>query len=274
MKVFANAKINIGLNIVEKRPDGYHNLETLFYPVPFLYDEISVIENKKKSPGEIRLFTSGIHTEDNQENNLVVKAYNLLNSFITLPGTEISLIKNIPVGAGLGGGSADAAFTLKCLNDLYNLNLSTEKLESLAVKLGADCPVFIRNKPVFATGTGNVFSQTDVNLDGYWLVIIKPDIHVSTQSAYSKVIPHKPEVSLNELLKKPVSEWRDLINNDFEISVFQNFPEISEIKNQLYNEGAIYASMSGSGSSVYGIFENEPVEVREFKKMKKFFGRY
>jgi 4-diphosphocytidyl-2-C-methyl-D-erythritol kinase len=273
MKVLANAKINLGLNIVEKRPDGYHNLETLFYPVPFLYDEISIFQKDTVSSGKIKLISKGIHTEDDQDKNLIVKAFNLLNDLFSLPGTEVILIKQIPVGAGLGGGSSDAAFMLKSLNDFYKLGIKTDELENLATRLGADCPVFIKNIPVFATGTGNIFSPTDIKLDGYWLAIIKPDIHVSTQMAYSNVNPQKPGISLNEHLKLPVSEWRKFIKNDFETSIFNNFPEIKSIKELLYNAGALYASMSGSGSSVYGIFENEPHELRNSDTYQIFIGQ-
>ena len=255
MLSFPNAKINIGLNITEKRPDGYHNLETVFYPVG-LCDVLEV--QPSETCDDYSFSSSGISIDGDPEQNLIVKAYRLLQQDFPLPPVDISLVKQIPFGAGLGGGSADAAFMLKMLNEMANLELTDAQLETYAVQLGADCPVFIRNKPVFATGIGNVFTETDLSLAGYFLVLIKPDIHVSTPEAYSMVIPRKPEKSLQELVKLPVAQWKDLVVNDFEKSVFARYPRIAEIKDELYRAGALYASMSGSGSSVYGLFASEP----------------
>ena len=255
MLSFPNAKINIGLNITEKRPDGYHNLETVFYPVG-LCDVLEV--QLSETCDDYSFSSSGIAIDGDPEQNLIVKAYRLLQQDFPLLPVDISLVKQIPFGAGLGGGSADAAFMLKMLNEMANLELTDAQLEAYAVQLGADCPVFIRNKPVFATGIGNVFSETDLSLAGYFLVLIKPDIHVSTPEAYSMVIPRKPEKSLQELVKLPVAQWKDLVVNDFEKSVFARYPRIAEIKDELYRAGALYASMSGSGSSVYGLFASEP----------------
>lgn len=252
MVLYPNAKINIGLNVVEKRSDGYHNIETVFYPIDLL-DELKV--ELSTSDVEYRLFSKGIKIGGNTDNNLVIKALQLIKTKHEIPPLAIFLKKNIPFGAGLGGGSADAAFMLKLLNNMYNLKISTEQLEVMAAKIGADCPVFIQNKPVFATGIGNEFTPLEFSLKGYWLLLIKPDIYVSTPLAYAGVTPSKPKSSLIDLVKEPISEWRNLIFNDFEKSVFLKHPEIEHIKENLYKSGAKYASMSGSGSSVYGIFE-------------------
>lgn len=255
MIVFPNAKINIGLNVVEKRPDGYHNIETVFYPIG-LSDVLEV--EPSETCTDYSFSSSGVMLDGDPEDNLIVKAYRLLRSEYQFPAVDISLIKQIPFGAGLGGGSSDAAFMLKTINELFALRITPRKLEKIASRLGADCPVFIKNRPVFAAGIGNVFTFIDLSLKGYFLLLVKPDIHVSTPEAYSLVIPEKPELSLQELIKQPISEWRATVKNDFEKSVFAVQPAIGEIKNNLYEMGAIYASMSGSGSSVYGIFEKMP----------------
>ena len=257
MIFFPNAKINIGLNIVEKRPDGYHNIETVFYPIG-LSDALEV--EISETCTDYSFSSSGITIEGDPEDNLIVKAYRLLRSQYQFPAIDIALIKQIPFGAGLGGGSSDAAFMLKAMNQLFELKIAPKKLEKLASKLGADCPVFIRNKPVFATGIGNVFTHIDLSLKGYFLLLVKPDIHISTPEAYSLVKPHKPEISLSELIKLPISDWKDTIKNDFEKSVYSRYPAIEKIKNNLYDMEAIYSSMSGSGSSVYGIFQTQPTQ--------------
>ena len=255
MITYPNAKINLGLNIVEKRLDGYHNLETIFYPIN-LQDALEV--NKYEGPEDFRLKVSGVSIEGNPEDNLVVKAYYLLkNDFPDILPVDIHMYKHIPTGAGLGGGSADAAFMIKLLNDKFNLNLSVEVMENYAARLGADCPFFIQNKPVYATGIGNVFEKIDLSLKGYYLVLVKPDIFVSTKDAYASVCPQKPTQSLKEIVNMPVETWRAVMKNDFETSVFKKFPEIAAIKDKLYDLGAIYASMSGSGSSVFGIFQKQ-----------------
>ncbi|HLP04942.1 MAG TPA: 4-(cytidine 5'-diphospho)-2-C-methyl-D-erythritol kinase [Paludibacter sp.] len=261
MVCYPNAKINLGLNVVERRPDGYHNIETVFYPIG-LCDELHV--EPSETCRDYSFSASGIPIGGNPDDNLIVKAYWLLRSEYPFPPVDISLMKRIPFGAGLGGGSSDAAFMLKALNELFGLKITTRKLEKLAAELGADCPFFVRNKPVFAEGKGNVFSDIEIDLGNYHMLLVKPDIHVSTPDAYSMVVPAKPGNSLRELVRRPVSEWRGLINNDFEKSVFAKFPAIGSIKNQLYDLGAVYASMSGSGSSVYGIFEDNPGVSDEF----------
>jgi 4-diphosphocytidyl-2-C-methyl-D-erythritol kinase len=261
MITYPNAKINLGLNIVEKRPDGYHNLETVFYPIN-LQDALEV--NDLEGEGEYTLKISGTPIEGELDNNLVVKAYRLLKKdFPNIGSINIHMYKHIPTGAGLGGGSADAAFMLKLLNEKFKLNLSTEKLEEYAAILGADCAFFIQNKPVFASGIGNIFEEINLSLKGYYLVLIKPDIFVSTKDAFANIIPMKPNHSLKEIIRMPVETWRATMKNDFEESVFKKFPEIAAIKDKLYDMGAIYASMSGSGSSVFGIFREQVDHVDE-----------
>lgn len=261
MITYPNAKINLGLNIVEKRPDGYHNLETVFYPIN-LQDALEV--NLLEGEEEFSLKVSGVPIEGEPENNLVVKAYRLLKKdYPEIPAIDIHMYKHIPTGAGLGGGSADAAFMIKLLNDKFKLNLSIEKMEEYAAILGADCAFFIQNKPVFATGIGNIFEPIQLSLKGYYLVLVKPDIFVSTKDAFAHIIPTQPTQSLKEIIRMPVETWRATMKNDFEDSVFQKFPEIAAIKDKLYDLGAVYASMSGSGSSVYGIFREQVEFVDE-----------
>ncbi len=248
MICFPNAKINLGLNVVSKRPDGYHNIETIFYPIP-LKDALEIVES------DSFCFTqTGIPVDGAIENNLVVKAMRLIEKSYTLPLLDIHLLKAIPFGAGLGGGSSDAAFMLKLVNDFCNLNISDEQLEEMASVLGADCPFFIRNKPVFASGIGNIFEPIDLSLKGYYLYLVKPDITVSTPEAYRMLTPGKPIVSLKEIVTLSVEEWKGSMVNDFEETIFKIHPLIKEVKEQVYDAGAIYASMSGSGSSVFGLF--------------------
>ena len=261
MITYPNAKINLGLNIVEKRPDGYHNLETVFYPIN-LQDALEV--NLMEGEEEFSLKVSGVPIEGEPENNLVVKAYRLLKKdYPDMPAIDIHMYKHIPTGAGLGGGSADAAFMIKLLNEKFKLNLSIEKMEEYAAILGADCAFFIQNKPVFASGIGNIFEPIQLSLKGYYLVLVKPDIFVSTKDAFAHITPMQPAQSLKEIIRMPVETWRATMKNDFEDSVFQKFPEIAAIKDKLYDLGAIYASMSGSGSSVFGIFREQVEFVDE-----------
>jgi 4-diphosphocytidyl-2-C-methyl-D-erythritol kinase len=255
MIVFPNAKINIGLNVVSKREDGYHNLETIFFPLK-LADALEFVETD-----ETKLTTSGIQIDGAPEQNLILKAYNLLRADFNLPPAHFHLHKVIPFGAGLGGGSSDAAFTLIMLNDYFNLGLSPQKLEFYASQIGADCPFFILNKPTFATGIGNKFHNIELDLTDYEIVILKPNIAVSTIEAYKNVIPRNPKFRLTEIIKTPVEEWKNLIVNDFEKSVFRKYPQIAELKQLLYDFGAGYASMSGSGSAVFGIFHHLPASL-------------
>lgn len=259
MITYPNAKINLGLNIVSKRPDGYHNLETVFYPIP-LCDTLSVeaIPSGIQSSSDYLFNIEGTPVDCAPEKNLVIKAFRLLQTEYPLAPVQIRMRKDIPFGAGLGGGSADAAFMLKMLNEHFSLNLPVEKLEELAARLGADCAFFIQNKPTLAEGIGNIFTPISLSLKGYTLALIKPEIHISTQEAYAKVRPHTPEYHVQDAICRPIEEWKDIIVNDFEESVFPNHPELSRIKQELYNQGAVYASMSGSGSSIYGIFPTAP----------------
>ena len=261
MLVFPNAKINIGLNVVEKRADGYHNIETVFYPIG-LCDALEVVVSDSCS--DYSFSSSGIVIDGDPEHNLIVQAFRLLRSQFQFPPLDISLCKQIPFGAGLGGGSSDASFMLKLLNELFELKLKPAKLQKLAAQLGADCPVFIKNKPVFASGIGDVFKPIKFSLKGYFLLLVKPDIHVATPDAYSLVVPREPDFSLLEMIQQPITEWKGKIVNDFERSVFSKYPAIGELKDKMYEMGAHYAAMSGSGSSVYGIFESEPVVDNAF----------
>lgn len=261
MIVFPNAKINLGLNITEKRPDGYHNLETVFYPIP-LEDALEVVPMECSSE-DFKLNCSGIPIKGLPEENLVVKAYNLLKNKFSLPPIHIYMRKHIPSGAGMGGGSSDAAFMLKLLNELFELRLSVSELEDFATALGADCAFFIQNRPVYAEGIGNIFSPISLSLKGYTLVIVKPDIFVSTKEAFAHIQPRKATVSIKEIIQAPIEDWKSHLINDFECSVFRTHPGIKEIKEDLYNAGALYASMSGSGSSVYGIFKKQIAGLEE-----------
>ncbi len=252
MVVFPNAKINLGLNILSKRPDGYHNIETIMYPIGWS-DILEIVPSEK----ETTLTITGRPVNCDVEKNLVMKAYRLMESQYNIPQVNIYLHKIIPDGAGLGGGSADAAYTLMALNELFELNLTKAELADLAGKLGADCPFFIYNKPMLAIGIGTDFSSVDVDLRQYKLLVVKPKVSVPTTVAYSGVTPAQPEVGLEELIVKPIESWNGNIKNDFELSVFKTFPIIGEIKQKISEMGAIYVSMSGSGSSVYGIFNRD-----------------
>lgn len=254
MICFPNAKINLGLNIVSKREDGYHNLETIFYPVP-IKDALEIIVREEQKADTF--IEAGIKVDADPKNNLVMKALKQMRTKYNFPSLEVHLLKKIPFGAGLGGGSADASFMLRLINDKFELGASKEELASIAVKLGADCPFFIYNTPVFASGIGEVFEDVELSLSGYYFILIKPDIHVSTKDAFAQIKPIKPELSLKDIIRKPITEWKDGMSNDFEKSVFHKYPAIEEIKHKLYKNGAIYASMSGSGSSVFGIFKFE-----------------
>ncbi len=246
-----HCKINIGLNVVAKRPDGYHNLETIFHPV-HLCDELSTEEANEDS-----LEIDGIQLDGDWHENLVMKSLLLLRrEGYNIPPQRIYLKKNIPNGAGLGGGSSDASFMMRILNELYSLGLSDTQMEEWLATMGADCPFFIRKEPVFATGIGNIFQPTTINLSGWNLVLVKPDDHISTREAYAGIRPCAPQFSLTEIGKWSIGEWRERVVNDFERSVFPLHPNVARIKQRLYDMGAAYASMSGSGSSVFGLFES------------------
>jgi len=253
MVCFPNAKINLGLNIVERRTDGYHNIETLFVPILDLYDVLEIVEADRTT---LQIFGNKIDCE--MENNLIIKALRLLQKDFQLSEVSCFLKKNIPFGAGLGGGSADAAFMLKMLNKKFELNISDKNLENYAAKLGADCPFFINNKTAFAQGKGDILTDTSIALSGKYIVLVKPDVSVSTVEAYSKIVPQKWDIPLKEALNFPVEEWKNCLFNDFEENVFAIYPQLAQIKQKMYNFGAIYASMSGSGSAIFGIFNQKP----------------
>lgn len=272
MIVFPNAKINIGLNILSKRPDNYHNIQTIFYPIQ-LFDVLEIVPSD-----EFKLTVSGIELDTEWEKNLVFKAYNLMKLKYNIPAVEIYLEKRIPFGAGLGGGSADAAFTLKALNDLFQLNLTDDILLDLASQLGADCAFFIYNLPSFATGIGNILEKIELDLSDFYLVLAKPDVSVATKNVYSLILPNSNVPDLRELINKPVFEWKYFIFNDFEKVIFPKYPIIKELKEAFYSKGAIYSSMTGSGSAVYALFSKKdkpnfndlPVIYNEFENSNNF----
>lgn len=261
MLLLPNCKINIGLNIVSKRSDGYHNLETVFFPIPLRDNlEFKEIENEDVP---YRLVSGGVPIEGKPEDNLIVKVYLDMKAEFNLPALELSLYKNIPMGAGLGGGSSDAAAMMKGLNEAYNLQLSAEDMEKRLAKFGADSPFFVRNKPAYATGIGDELTNCNVSLKDKFIVLVKPDVFVSTKEAYAHVTPKLPAIPLAEAIKLPIETWKEQIVNDFEQSVFPFHPELPAIKQTLYDMGAVYASMSGSGSTMYGIFNRPTPEANE-----------
>ena len=284
MIAFPNAKINIGLNVVAKREDGYHDIETVFYPV-LLQDALEIKPMRPLDPAQLRkrleagllvqpddvfmpyrlfpkkedipccsLEMTGNEFPFKAADNLVVKAYLMLQKDFDLPSIDIKLHKHIPSGAGLGGGSSDCAYMISLLNRRFNLRMRDSMMERYAARLGSDCAFFISNTPSIATGRGEILNPISLSLKGYTILLVKPDVSVSTAEAYSGVTPHKPEISLSEAVMRPVSEWKDYVFNDFEPSVFAKYPLLGEIKQKLYALGAEYAAMTGSGSTVYGIF--------------------
>lgn len=281
---FVNAKINIGLQIVRKRPDGYHDLQTVFYPIglyagtpenPTSFCDILEISSSKENKAEF-IFT-GRKIECEPEKNLVCKAARLFSeeTGIDIRTVRIALDKHIPDGAGIGGGSADASITLKALAEYFEENegmegMTDERLMKLALRLGADCPFFIINSPAYAEGVGERLERIDLNLKGYWLLLIKPDVYVSTKDAFAGVKPMSAKVDLRRAVRLPVAEWKGIIENDFETSIFPRFPLIGEIKGALYKHGAEYASMSGSGSSVYGIFRSMEDALKCRNEMERY----
>lgn len=255
MIAYPNCKINIGLNILSKRPDGFHNIETVFYPIS-LCDILEIVSISSNS--NLPLFTNtGLVIDVPDNKNLCLKAYNLLKHKYSLPSVAIHLHKIIPFGAGLGGGSSDAASTLLLLNKIFNLNLSDWELAEYASEIGSDCAFFVYNKPSYATGRGEVIKPIDINLKGKFILLVKPDIHISTAQAYEGVNPVVHKESLKELICFPLDQWKNNISNMFESHLFLKHPELSEIKEKMYSFGAIYAAMSGSGSTIYGIFDHK-----------------
>jgi 4-diphosphocytidyl-2-C-methyl-D-erythritol kinase len=253
---FSNCKINLGLHVVRKRTDGYHDLETVFYPLP-LQDIVEVVR-MEQSP--VQFSASGIAVDAPPGQNLCIKAYELVKRSFDLPPVQMHLHKTIPAGAGLGGGSANAAFTLRLLNSKFNLGLSVEQLLDLALQLGSDCPFFIVNKPCMATGRGELLEPVELpQLSSHMLVIVNPGIHIATSWAFAQVNPGTNGHSIREIISQPAETWKHELVNVFEEPVFRAHPAIAAIKDQLYHKGAVYASMSGSGSTVFGLFKSEPV---------------
>lgn len=261
MICFPNAKLNIGLYVTEKRPDGFHNIETVFYPIG-LSDALEFRADNSISNSNYIFSQTGIKLGDcTPENNICIKALNLIREKYIIPPVEIHLHKNIPAGAGLGGGSSDAAFFIKMLNEEFSLKLSNQELKVLAANIGSDCAFFIDNVPSLGTEKGNVLSPVSFSLKEYTLLLVKPNIHVSTSEAYKGVNICKPSRPLSELIIQPVEDWHKSILNVFENSVFDKYPAIGHLKDKMYSMGALYASMSGSGSSVYGIFKEGIIDT-------------
>lgn len=261
MITFPIAKINLGLNIVEKRSDGYHNLETVFYPLP-IHDAIEIHEMDNGFPSSVNcdLKVSNMAIDGDEQKNLVVKAYNLMAERFALPRLHVHLHKAIPSQAGLGGGSSDAAYMLTMLNREYRLGMQDEELIHLAKRLGADCPFFVNPQPSYATGIGELLTPITLDLSSYHIVVIKPNIAVSTAEAFRNIVPKAPKKRCADIVRQPVETWRTELLNDFESSIFVQHSELRRIKEMLYGTGALYASMSGSGSSIYGIYQEKPLE--------------
>jgi 4-diphosphocytidyl-2-C-methyl-D-erythritol kinase len=256
MVTFPHCKINLGLNVVSKRADGFHNIETCFYPVPRT-DILEIIPSQ-----EFSFSQSGIEVPGLQDDNLCIKAYQLLKNDFQIENVKMHLHKIIPIGAGLGGGSSDAAYALRLLNSIFDLKLSVESLKKYAAQLGSDCSFFIEDGPMMGTGRGDILSPCLISLKGHYLVLVKPNLNISTAEAYSGVIAQATEFSIEEILRLPISEWSSNLKNDFEKSIFQKYPLIGQLKKKMYSYGAPYASMSGSGSSVFGLFER-PIELKK-----------
>ncbi len=255
MVLFPNCKINLGLYITSKRPDGYHNLETIFYPVA-VTDAVEVIENGEKDSSAVDFASTGLTITGSTTSNLCVKAYHILKKdYPNLPAVKMHLHKTIPMGAGLGGGSSNGAFTLQLLNQKFNLGISEKKLLEYALQLGSDCPFFIINKPCVGRGRGEKLNPVTLNLSGYTLFIVNPGIHVSTKEAFANIHPKQPQTDIETTISKPVKYWKGKLLNDFEEGVFALHPELAAIKASLYHAGAVYAAMSGSGSSLFGLFQ-------------------
>jgi len=264
MILFSPAKINLGLQILEKREDGFHNIRSVMYPIG-LCDILEIRDLPEGSP-PFRLSQSGIQIDSDHDSHLVTRAWRLLSDETTLPPVKVHLHKQIPVGAGLGGGSSNASTILNALNQKASLSLSQERLEVLASRLGSDCPFFLHKGPMLMEGRGEILSQVEVNLEGFFLALLFPGIHVSTSEAYAGVQPKLQETDLETLISKPVDLWKDLVQNDFEETVLAKFPLIGDLLMALYGSGAQYAAMSGSGSSIYGIFREYPRLPPELKK--------
>ena len=251
MIAFPNAKINLGLHVLSKRADGFHEMESCIYPVE-LCDVLEIIESN-----DFKFQSTGLPISGNKDNNLVIKAYRLLDDEFKLTNVQIHLHKIIPMGAGLGGGSSDAAYALKILNALFELNLSDKQLESFAAELGSDCPFFIQNKPMIVSGTGTTLKRFEIDLSNYRIELEHPNVHVSTAEAYGMIKPKPSENTIESILTHPIIDWKNILTNDFEEPMCKRFTEIANAKQSMYDKGAIYAAMSGSGSSVFGIFKKQ-----------------
>lgn len=262
MITFPCAKINLGLNVTAERADGYHDIETVFYPIP-LTDALEIKYMGEEFPSDVPcdLKITGNSVDCDEQDNLVVKAYDILAADYELPRIHAHLVKRIPMQAGLGGGSSDGAFMIRLLDERFRLNIGIAEMERYAARLGSDCAFFITAEPVFAQGRGEILEPADGprgNLDGYYIAIVKPDIAVSTGKAYGEIVCRKPEKCCRDVVRQPIETWKDDLSNDFEKPVFKAHPELAAIKQRLYDMGAIYAQMSGSGSAIFGIFSDEP----------------
>lgn len=253
MICFPHSKINLGLNILQKRADGYHDLETVFYPVP-LCDILEILPSE-----QFAFKQSGLTVEGNENDNLCIKAFKLLQEKFNIDNVYIHLHKQIPMGAGMGGGSSDAAYVIRMCNDLFSLGMTTEEMQSYAAELGSDCAYFINDTPMYGKGRGEILSPLNINLNGYYLKIVNPGIHISTAEAFKGVHKDANRLSLAERISQPIYNWKGLIENDFEVHLFNKYPELEKIKSTFYKEGAVYAALSGSGSTLYAIYPKEPV---------------
>ena len=267
---FPNAKINLGLHVIGKRDDGYHNIETVFYPIGWS-DIMEILPGDENTNG-IEVHLSGLPVAGKHSDNLCVKAYELIRKDHAIRSVKLYLHKQIPMGAGLGGGSSDAASFLLMMSELFSLNLQRDQLLNYAKRLGADCAFFVDGKTVFACGKGDEFTPTAVVLNNYYIYVVHPGIHVSTADAYSNVVPERSSVNIEKVLQEPIVKWKNSLVNDFEKSVFDKYPEIRIVKEKMYEAGALYASMSGSGSAVYGIFKNDPGKLENFGSMNTWSG--
>ena len=266
MVSFPGSKLNLGLHILAKRKDGYHDIETCFYPIPWT----DVLEFQPSAKWAFEC--TGLHIAGKLSDNLCVKAYELLNKDFSLPGVQGHLHKIVPMGAGLGGGSADAAHTLRILNQLFELHLSANQLAGYANRLGSDCPHFLKDMATVGRGRGEILEPIDLTLKGYFLVVVTPEVHVSTAEAYAGIVPQVPPENLDSLLRLPIHQWRDRLTNHFESTVFRRYPELEQLKKSLYDIGAVYASLSGSGSSLFGIFTKEISRDNNFHGMNGWSG--
>jgi len=257
MLVFPNCKINLGLHVVSKREDGFHNIETVFYPVNWC-DAIEIIENKTAN-GPFIFSQSGIPVGGSPDQNLIYKGWKMMSDLKKIPPIQVHLHKNIPMGAGLGGGSSDAAYFINLLNDQFNLGFSLPEKFQIASELGSDCAFFITNTPVFAEGKGNEFSDITVSLDKYFILVVYPGIPSNTKDAYGGLLPHSPEHDIKNILNENIHTWKEHLVNDFEVSIFNKYYDTRLLKEKLYDAGALYASLSGSGSAVFGIFDKDPL---------------